>query len=249
MTIKGTKSGIILVLDPNAPFVMLLDEMALRFKEASSFLGKNRMGLMVRGRALTEDEESQILEVISKNSELTIVCILQEDSPLESRFVNSLDQNSNEAPVDLEIEAPTDNEEATIIEDNNDAVVYSGNLRSGQDISCKKSVVVLGDVKPGANVTSYGNIFILGELRGNAFAGANGDRNAIVMALDLNPLQVRIADAIAISPDADNGPKLRIKRKKARVSADNEPEVAYIENGHIVKMLYGSSFLRQFYKI
>ncbi len=238
-----------MVLDPNAPFVMLLDEMALRFKEASSFLGKNKMGLMVRGRALTEDEESKIVDVISKNSDLTIVCILQEDSPLEERFIKSLNNDDEPVSAPAPVESPQVESDAYIEEDSNDAVIYSGNLRSGQDISCKKSVVVLGDVKPGANVTSYGNIFILGELRGNAFAGANGDRDAIVMALDLNPLQVRIADAIAISPDADNGPKLRIKRKKARSSAENEPEVAYIENGHIVKTLYGSPFLRQFYKI
>ncbi|MBO5622830.1 MAG: hypothetical protein J5959_14505, partial [Butyrivibrio sp.] len=95
--------------------------------------------------------------------------------------------------------------------------------------------------------TSYGSIFILGELRGNAFAGAGGDRNAIVMALELNPLQVRIADAIAISPDAEKGPKLRFKKKKIMTSV-HEPEVAYIENGHIIKTVYGTAFLRQYIK-
>ena len=131
----------------------------------------------------------------------------------------------------------------------NNALVYNGNLRSGQDVSCKQSVVILGDVKPGANVVSYGSIFILGELRGNAFAGAGGDKDAFVMALALNPLQVRIADAIAISPDAEKGPKLKIRKKKLLANAQaNEPEVAYIENGHIVKASYGPSFLRQLNK-
>ena len=124
-------------------------------------------------------------------------------------------------------------------------MIYKGNLRSGQDISCEQNVVILGDVKPGANVVSYGSIFILGELRGNAFAGAGGDRNAVIMSLKLDPLQVRIADAIAISQDADKGPKLRIRKKKPGASVD-EPEVAYICDGHIVKTSYGPGFLRQY---
>ena len=129
------------------------------------------------------------------------------------------------------------------------AVIYRGNLRSGQDISSEKSIVVLGDVKPGANVTSYGSIYILGELRGNAFAGASGDQSAIIMALDLRPIQVRIADAIAISPDAEKGAKIKVRKKKILGGGEGDPEVAYIENGHIVKTGYGASFLRQFYKI
>ena len=128
------------------------------------------------------------------------------------------------------------------------AVIHRGNLRSGQDISSENSIIVMGDVKPGANVTSYGSIYILGELRGNAFAGAGGDHNAIIMALDLRPIQVRIADAIAISPDAEKGAKIKVKKKKLLGSNEGGPEVAYIENGHIVKTGYGASFLREFYK-
>ena len=65
------------------------------------------------------------------------------------------------------------------------------------------------------------------------------------MALNLNPLQVRIADSIAISPESEKSAKLKLGRKKP-TTVENEPEVAYIENGHIVKSVYGSSFLRQF---
>lgn len=249
MAIKGTKSGIILVLDPDVPFVALEDEIALKFKEASSFFGKAKMGLIIRGRQLTSEEESKVLGIISDNSDISIVCIVDEDSPLENRFVEAL-KGSAKQQTEVVNETYEQPEAVDVINDN-DAIIFSGNLRSGQDISSKKSIVVLGDVKPGANVTSYGSVFILGELRGNAFAGAGGDRDAVVMALDLNPLQVRIADSIAISPDAEKGPKLKVKRKRLLSNnvVEQEPEVAYIENGHIVKTLYGSTFLRQFYKL
>ncbi len=255
VTIKGTKSGIILVLDPTEHFDEIRNEIADKFKEAADFFGKASMGLIVRGRNLRSEEEAEVISIIEANSKIKISCVINEASKEEKIFENVL---SKAAPVkekkavveSADIVNAASLDQLSIVQESFDinlARIFTGNLRSGQDISCEQSVVVLGDVKPGATVTSYGNIFVLGELRGNAFAGAGGDRNAVVMALELNPLQVRIADAIAISPDAEKGPKLKFKRKKL-MTTENEPEVAYIENGHIIKSLYGPSFLRQFNK-
>ena len=245
VTIKGTKSGIILVLDPDVAFTKLREEIKIHFMEASAFLGKNDMGLIIRGRKLSESEESEVLQIIADNTQLTITCIIDEESETERLFANCKTHKEVQEPAE-ELEPSVEATKLPEASDNN-AQIYVGNLRSGQDVSCEQNVVILGDVKPGASVTSYGSIFILGELRGNAFAGAGGDGSAIVMAHKLSPLQVRIADAIAISPDAEKGPKLRFKKKKLTES-ENEPEVAYIENGHIIKTSYGPSFLRQFGK-
>ncbi|SFP46669.1 septum site-determining protein MinC [Butyrivibrio proteoclasticus] len=249
VTIKGTKSGIILVLDKETPFEDIKVEAAKRFEEASGFLGHNAMGLIVRGRRLSEQEENEIVNIITEHSQLRIVCVIDEESEAKRLFesVNSPDKES----VEENVSADSETVEQIVHDYSNNALIYNGNLRSGQDISCEQNVVILGDVKPGASVVSYGSIFILGELRGNAFAGAGGDKNAFVMALDLNPLQVRIADSIAISPDAEKSTKFRLRKKKLLANADsksNEPEVAYIENGHIVKTSYGPAFLRQLNK-
>ena len=244
VSIKGTKSGIILVLDAKYPFELLQEEIATRFKDASAFFGKSSMGLVIRGRDLDDEQESRVVEIIEENSELTISCIINEESEIDKYMAEAILRRT----LPESSEESEDNAEDMLQTDPSNARVVKGNLRSGQDISCKESVIVLGDVKPGASVTSYGSIFILGELRGNAFAGAGGDSDCIVMALKLNPLQVRIADAIAVSPDAEKGPKLRLRRKKL-MSTTEEPEVAYIENGHIIKTGYGHQFLRSFYKI
>ena len=239
VNIKGTKSGIILVLDPNESFEILKNEIAGKFAEAADFLGKNNMGLIIRGRNLSDEEQSVVTTLIEHNSHLKISCIINEESDIEKLFANAANKNADN-------ESSGDNKEDMLKEtDLNLAKIFPGNLRSGQDISCEESVIILGDVKPGANVISYGSIFILGELRGNAFAGADGNRNAVVMALKLDPLQVRIADAIAIHPDAEKGTKLLLKRRKLNEN-ENEPEIAYIEGEHIVKSLYGPSFLRKF---
>ena len=56
VTIKGTKSGIILVLDGTTSFSEIKEEMAVRFQEAATFLGRNKMGLIIRGRKLSDAE-------------------------------------------------------------------------------------------------------------------------------------------------------------------------------------------------
>lgn len=245
VTIKGTKSGIILVLDPSISFDSLSISIAEKFRENATFLGRHTFGLVIRGRKLTEEERESVVDIIQSNSELTIGCVLDEESDLEMGFQRAL----GTAPIEEQPQEYYDEEAYEDVPyDKDTALIYKGNLRSGQDISSEKSIIVLGDVKPGATVTSFGSIFILGELRGNAFAGAGGDKKAVIMALELNPIQVRIAEAIAISPDADKGAKIKVRKKKFLASS-NEPEVAYIENGHIVKTGYGASFLRQFYKI
>lgn len=252
VTIKGTKSGIILVLDPSISFEELSLSIANKFRSAASFLGTHNMGLIVRGRILDDYEFQEVIRIIEENSHLKITCIIDEASDLDSLFRNKTFEEQPPEPYYEDIyedEEPEPDyyEELEDLEEN--AIIFRGNLRSGQDISSKKSIIVLGDVKPGASVTSYGSIFILGELRGNAYAGAGGDRRAIIVALSLDPIQVRIAKSIAISPDAEKGVKIKVKKKKFMPINENDAEVLYIENGHIVKTSYGSSFLRQFYKV
>jgi septum site-determining protein MinC len=74
-------------------------------------------------------------------------------------------------------------------------------LRSGTEVRHPGSVVVVGDVNPGSTIIADGNILIWGRLRGIAHAGANGDRDCQIMALQMEPTQLRIADQVARSPE------------------------------------------------
>jgi septum site-determining protein MinC len=82
-----------------------------------------------------------------------------------------------------------------------DLLVHRGTLRSGDHLQAEGSVLLLGDVNPGARISAAGHVLVWGRLRGIAHAGVAGDRNARIVALQLRPLQLRIADMVARGPE------------------------------------------------
>ena len=97
-----------------------------------------------------------------------------------------------------------------------DGILHEGTVRSGERISSNGNLFIIGDVNPGAIVSSKKDIFVWGKLLGIAFAGKGGNNKASIASLYLNPLQLRIADVIAI------GPKDKPK--------NYYPEIAVIDN-------------------
>lgn len=80
-------------------------------------------------------------------------------------------------------------------------VVHQGTLRSGDHLQVEGTVLLLGDVNPGARISAGGHVLVWGRLRGIAHAGCHGDNTARIVALQLRPLQLRIATAVARGPE------------------------------------------------
>ena len=83
---------------------------------------------------------------------------------------------------------------------NKDDILHEGTVRSGDRISSNGNLCIIGDVNPGAIVSAKKNIYVWGKLLGVAFAGKEGNNNASIASLYLSPLQLRIADVVAIGP-------------------------------------------------
>ena len=79
-------------------------------------------------------------------------------------------------------------------------ILHEGTVRSGDRISSNGNLSIIGDVNPGAIISAKKNIYVWGKLMGIAFAGKGGNKNASIASLYLKPLQLRIADVIAIGP-------------------------------------------------
>ena len=108
---------------------------------------------------------------------------------------------------------------------------YRGILRSGQKIEVDGSFMILGDVNPGAQIIAGGNVVVLGSLKGTVYAGYPKDRNAIVAALVMEPMQIQIGDFIARSADVERKRGKRPLRK--RKQPDLEARMAYVDEGNI----------------
>lgn len=85
-------------------------------------------------------------------------------------------------------------------------------LRSGQHVKDPGHVVVLGDVKAGAEVTAGGSILVLGKCLGTVRAGANGNRDAKIIACLLAPA------LLAIVGVEHHGPALPVDGKGLQVA-------------------------------
>lgn len=210
--LKSNKYGINLILDEHMDFEELLKCILDKFKESEGFFKNAKMAISFEGRKLTQEEEFRIIETITDNTSVNIICILDNDALKEELIRQKVERFEEE-------QAGKTGE------------FYKGTLRSGQVLDCESSIIILGDINPGAKVISKGNIVVLGALKGNAYAGANGNALAFVAALVMDPIQIKIGDVIARSADKVQEGKKR--RKRQAVDTEVDPQVAIVKDGNI----------------
>lgn len=124
--------------------------------------------------------------------------------------------------------------------DKEPAEMYVGNIRSGQTLKFKGSATIIGNVNPGGEVIAVGNVVVLGSLKGMVTAGAMGDTKCFVVSTNLDPMQVRIGNVIARSPDQ---PKKKSRFKKE----DKEMKIAYVLNTNICIDTYSADLISEIY--
>ena len=107
-----------------------------------------------------------------------------------------------------------------------DSLVLAGRIRSGQTVHSKKHLIIIGDVNPGCELVAGGDIVVLGSLCGTAAAGQPSNSEAVILALDFRPIQVKIGEVVAAGlPE----------------SGQAAPEIAHVEDGAIVVDDYASA--------
>ncbi|MBN1267260.1 MAG: septum site-determining protein MinC [Anaerolineales bacterium] len=201
--IKGLKDGLLIQL-PQGEWEAVLSGLKEILDTQAAFF---------RGADVTLDLQSLELGVIAL-SELRDT-FLEHDIMLHT--VQTDHRPTSLAAADLGIQA-THSDDSSHEPDfeselpGDPAVLLHRTVRSGQTIHHPGHVIVLGDINPGAEIIAGGNIVVWGRVRGTVHAGAMGDEDAVVCALDLSPTQLRIADQIAISPERKGKPRPEIAR-------------------------------------
>ena len=218
--IKSNKYGINLILDPDIAFDDLLKAVIEKFKESEKFFKNSKLGISFAGRKLSNEEEQKIIDAITSNTTIEILCIVDNNE-------------ENAEKMKQQIEAYSEAIERQYARGmGSQGEFYRGTLRSGQVLESDASITILGDVNPGARVSSGGNIVVLGALKGNARAGIYGDCSCFILALEMDPIQIQIGDLIAKSPDKEKKkrrPSILIREKKD----SNELQIAVAREGNI----------------
>ena len=252
VTLKGVKSGIVLRLPEGGEFEDLLPAVQDKFTNAAEFFGSKHLILSIEGRRISEQEAGQILMLLVENTKVKCEGVVLDNPELEDKFQKLLgpDPGHEKELAALKKERTQmiktiENLQAAV--DPMNCRVIMGNLRSGANIESQGSVMVIVDVKPGASVTAGGCVFVLGALQGNANAGAFGDPDAFIFAMDMDPIQLRISDAMAIAAEGTPRQKKGIFSKKESAPP---PEIALIYDGHIVITELTSDLVKsnKFYK-
>ena len=213
--IKSCAYGLTILLDADLPFDQLLGDVADKFREAARFFRNAQMAVSFKGRRLTSEEEKALVEVITENTRIQIVCLVDESKESSDYFREAIVKTMESAGSER-------------------ADIFRGTLGAGDNLESENSVLILGDVRPGASVTSNGSIIILGRCMGKVSAGFSGDQEAFVAGVLLKPSYLRIAGSAARSA---------ITKKEDDGEIPNEPMIAYLKEDHFVmEPLDGAAF-------
>ena len=144
VVIKSSKAGMTVILDPELPFGELLDAIGKKFSESARFWGSVQMTLTLEGRDLTAAQEFAIVDTITKNSQIEVLCLLDTDAERIERCEKALNDKL------MELNSQT-------------GQFYRGTLKRGDCLESEASIVIIGNVDHGARVTAKGNVIVLGE--------------------------------------------------------------------------------------
>jgi septum site-determining protein MinC len=210
--IKGIREGLLItVRDDDWPKAKaaLQDQI----KEQSEFLQGGKLILDVGNHVIRAAELGQLRDMITEDG-LALWAVLSNSQVTQ--------QNAQLLGLATRINKPRPERTTHTIETaltGEEAVLVRRTLRSGFSLQYFGHVVVIGDANPGSEIVAGGDVVVWGRLRGMVHAGAEGNMDAVVCAMDLAPTQLRIADRIATTPKRKGKP---------------QPEVARIVDGQVV---------------
>ena len=218
--IKGLRDGLLVSLD-DAPWEQQFSALMSQVNAQPSFFQGARLALDVSSQILHVNQMVELRDALSERG-ISLWAVMSESPTTEktAQLLGLATRISKPRPEEKRKFAVDDLGEET-------AMFLSRTLRSGTRIEFAGHVVVWGDVNPGAEIIAEGNVIIWGRLRGMVHAGAKGNRAAVICALDLSPMQLRIADEVSatLKPQDDPRPEM------ARINQDGKLQSEFWSSG------------------
>jgi len=227
ITIKGIREGLIVSLPTTCgAWRGALEQLETRLDASPAFFKGARVGLVIGAWELGQDEIRAARDLLLRHDVILWALISDHLKTQEAAARLGLDiklpqreARPQPAPLPAEPAPALDVAAQTATDVSETAMVVHRTLRSGVSLRHPGSIVIIGDVHSGAEVMAGGDVVVWGKLHGTVHAGAFGDNEAVVCALDLTPTQLRIGHIITRSPDEH--------RRKVH------PEMAHVMRGRI----------------
>ncbi len=200
ISFKVTTKGVYISLNSKKSFEDIKKALLKHTDNASNFFTGVDLYINPNGLVLSAQEMKELIELLSRYESV------------EKIYFSSEKCEQNEESVQKS-------------EDKNrsmDTILINRTIRSGQRVKYPANIVIIGDVNPGAEVIAGEDILVVGKLRGLVHAGAAGLNDSQIIALKLQPTQLRIGNVISRSPD-------ELKDVEPTV-----PERAYVKDGAII---------------
>lgn len=213
VVLKGYKDGILLVLNDSVSFEEILSSLEEKIRSSAKFLGNAHMSMKFEGRELSTEEQKEILRVISENSELDIICVIDGNETNETILKSSMEQAIGSLS-------------------NKSAQIFQGVLCSGRKLESENSIVIIGNVENGAEIVSGGSIVVIGDLRGTAVAGTNSSRDSFIFAAQMHPEKLSICKYTYIPEELS---------EKARKKESKELKKKHLDNCSMIARLFDES--------
>jgi septum site-determining protein MinC len=231
LPIKGTRNGLLLTLEPGEPFSDILSALARRLAQAPTFFRGASLAIDTSRRALQSHELAELQGLLARYD---VAIAPPPAPPLRPGGISSAQDADRKAAGNLAAASPARNLRALETGDTMrgglsvgqaheaaDSLLVRRTIRSGQSIRHHSNVIIVGDVNPAAEVIAAGDVIVWGALRGVVHAGYPDNDQAVVCALALAPVQLRIGEHVARAPEGANSSHL-------------VPEIASIKGGQIV---------------
>ncbi|MCL6453161.1 MAG: septation ring formation regulator EzrA [Alicyclobacillus sp.] len=184
VSIKGTKGGLLFLLDEKAPHKDIVEHLQrLLCGDLASLFNGPEVAVYVDygARDCSREEIREILHLFLEKDNFRVREFGQDTTARKMMFHNHREPGRPHS-------------------------IYRGTVRAGQQLLFDGDVVVIGDVNPGGEIAATGDIYVLGRLRGLAHAGCQGDEQAIIAAAEFAPMQLRIANWVSRAPETDGRP-------------------------------------------
>jgi septum site-determining protein MinC len=209
ISIKGGREGLRLRLDDTADWAALIAQLEQQLVQNKGFFSGARLSLDIGDRSMSDAQLGEVLALMQQHG-------------VAAESLNATTREARNAARAAGIVArplPRYPDAQSPLGVESEALLLMRTVRSGQVVRHSGHLTLIGDVNPGGELIAGGSIVVWGRLRGFVHAGALGNAEALVCAVELRPTQLRIADQIAVTP---------------KTGGPNTPEVARIDGGQIV---------------